>query len=72
MIICALLGQRYNSGMDKPETEKPKRPNNPEFDAFADTAKKLFAVPKAEVDALEAQDRAIRKPRGRRSTKTQI
>jgi hypothetical protein len=50
--------------MDTPKPDPNKvLPNTPEFDRFADLTRKLFAVPKAEVEALEAEYQATKPKR---------
>jgi hypothetical protein len=46
--------------MDKNPDPAKQLPNTPEFNRFADLAGKLFRVPKAEVNALDAERKAKR------------
>jgi len=57
----------------KPEPHKiqtPTLPNTPEFRNFAELAGKLLRVPKAELDALEAERKAEKPTPRKRSQAT--
>lgn len=51
--------------MSDPASSEPGKPTSPEYDAFQQLTRRLLAVPKAEIDAREAeyQKQQVGKPK---------